>query len=96
MYTVIVKEDGWLYVVREPTLRERYSYIRNGYVAPSLVRENNSRNYKYTRGETKPNYPMPAIPLELEYMHNLLTHECIAVAAFEMNNNIPKCVLFIP
>lgn len=60
MTYTIIRNGDYLYAYREPTQSERDRYIRNGYTPPPLVSERNPPAYQYARGETEPNYPMPA------------------------------------
>lgn len=60
--TYTLKPNGdYMYVMRKPTQSECDRYIRNGYTPPELDREHDRTAYMYARGETKPNYPMPAL-----------------------------------
>lgn len=53
------------YVSRPPTPTECNHFIRNGYSPPDLVSERDANVYRYLRCEVPPNYPMPAIPLDV-------------------------------
>lgn len=69
--TYTLKPNGnYMYVMRKPTQSECDLYIRNGYTPPELDREHDRAAYMYARGETKPNYPMPAIITEIALWRN--------------------------
>jgi hypothetical protein len=67
---------GLAYVTRQPTRAECLRYIGNGYNPPDAEREANPDVYRYIRGETKPNYPMPAT---LKNAGVATTHEDAAI-----------------
>lgn len=52
--------------------------------------------FLYWCGELPPNYPMPAIRTEVDYLYLWPTNEAIACVMYNVSDPVTQCVYFYP